>query len=164
MKDDQKMKHKKYKQQTTHQEQPDQMSPSNQSDWMQPADQNPATGKSFWKDRFIPFWMKNKKRNLKILISVFAILIVAVVVVALLYVNNLLNLIGPEDPNNPNNGVEDQIYDEKDFAEIDGIKDANSLKDLVKKWATNGGEKYSSRNVINVLLIGQDDGRSDSMI
>ena len=29
MKDDQKMKHKKYKQQTTHQEQPDQMSPSN---------------------------------------------------------------------------------------------------------------------------------------
>ena len=50
------------------------------------------------------------------------------VVVALLYVNNLLNLIGPEDPNNPNNGVEDQIYDEKDFAEIDGIKDANSLK------------------------------------
>ena len=59
------MKHKKYKQQTTHQEQPDQMSPSNQSDWMQPADQNPATGKSFWKDRFIPFWMKNKKRNLK---------------------------------------------------------------------------------------------------
>ena len=53
---------------------------------------------------------------------------------------------------------------EKDFAEIDGIKDANSLKDLVKKWATNGGEKYSSRNVINVLLIGQDDGRSDSMI
>lgn len=55
MKDDQKMKHKKYKQQTTHQEQPDQMSPSNQSDWMQPADQNPATGKSFWKDRFIPF-------------------------------------------------------------------------------------------------------------
>ena len=164
MKDDQKMKHKKYKQQTTHQEQPDQMSPSNQSDWMQPADQNPATGKSFWKDRFIPFWMKNKKRNLKILISVFAILIVAVVVVALLYVNNLLNLIGPEDPNNPNNGIEDQIYDEKDFAEIDGIKDANSLKDLVKKWATNGGEKYSSRNVINVLLIGQDDGRSDSMI
>lgn len=75
---------------------------------------------------------EKQKRNLKILISVFAILIVAVVVVALLYVNNLLNLIGPEDPNNPNNGVEDQIYDEKDFAEIDGIKDANSLKDLVK--------------------------------
>lgn len=98
MKDDQKMKHKKYKQQTTHQEQPDQMSPSNQSDWMQPADQNPTMGKSFWKDRFVPFWMKNKKRNLKILISVLAILIVAVVVVALLYVNNLLNLIGPEDP------------------------------------------------------------------
>ena len=169
MKDDQKMKHKKDKQQKAHQNQPVLGPSGDQPDWMQPADQSSATGKSFWKDRFVPFWMKNKKRNLKILISVLAILIVAVVVVALLYVNNLLNLIGPEDPKNPNNGVEDQIYDEKDFAEIDGIKDANSLKDLVKKWATNGGEKYSSRNVINVLLIGQVEDannsiRSDSMI
>ncbi len=134
-----------------------------QQDWMQPAN-SPAQKQSFWKDRFVPFWTRNKKRNLKIMIGVLAAVIVVAVVVAVLYVNNLLNLIGPEDPNHPNNGVEDQIYDEKDFAEIDGIKDANSLKDLLKKWATNGGEKYSSRNVINVLLIGQDDGRSDSMI
>lgn len=44
MKDDQKMKHKKYKQQTTHQEQPDQMSPSNQSDWMQPGRSKSCNG------------------------------------------------------------------------------------------------------------------------
>lgn len=164
MKDNQKKKHTNNQQRKTYQKQSVQTPSGDQPDWMQPADQSAVTGKSFWKNRFIPFWMKNKKRNLKILIGVFAALIVAVVVLALLYVNNLLNLMGPEDPNNPNNGVEDQIYDEKDFAEINGIKDANSLKDLVKKWATNGGEKYSSRNVINVLLIGQDDGRSDSMI
>lgn len=131
-------------------------------DWMQ-TDQ-PGQKPSFWKDTFIPFWMRNKKRNLKIFLGVLAALIVAVILVAVLYVNNLLNLIGPENPDDPQNGVEDQIYDEKDFAEIDGIQDAASLKELMKKWATNGGEKYSSRNVINVLLIGQDDGRSDSMI
>lgn len=132
-------------------------------DWMQ-MNQQPGRRPSFWKERFVPFWTRNKKRNLKIFLGVLAVILVAAVVVGVLYVNNLLNLIGPEQSDGQKDGVEDQIYDEKDFAEIDGIKDANSLKELLKKWATNGGEKYSSRNVINVLLIGQDDGRSDSMI
>ena len=138
-------------------------SENKQPDWMQ-VDEQAGRKPSFWKDRFVPFWTRNKKRNLKIFLGVLAALIVAAVVVGVLYVNNLLNLIGPENPDGPQNGLEDPIYDEKDFAEIDGIKDAASLKELLKKWATNGGEKYSSRNVINVLLIGQDDGRSDSMI
>lgn len=133
------------------------------ADEMQTTDE-PKQKPSFWKDRFLPFWTRNKKRNLKIFLGILAAVIVVAVIVALLYVNNLLNLIGPEDSNEQKNGLEDQIYDEKEFAEIDGIKDAASLKELLKKWATNGGEKYSSRNVINVLLIGQDDGRSDSMI
>lgn len=132
-------------------------------DWMQ-MNQQAGQKPSFYKKRFVPFWTRNKKRNLKIFLGVLAVVLVAAVVVGVLYVNNLLNLIGPEQSDGQKDGVEDQIYDEKDFAEIDGIKDANSLKELLKKWATNGGEKYSSRNVINVLLIGQDDGRSDSMI
>lgn len=123
-----------------------------------------AAKPSFWKERFVPFWMRNKKRNLKIFLAVLAALILVVAIVAGFYVNNLLNLIGPDDPDQPNNGVEDELYDENNFTEMDGITDAASLKDLMKKWATNGGELYSSRNVINVLLIGQDAGRSDSMI
>lgn len=135
----------------------------NKPDWMQPQEDGNSKA-SFWRDRFVPFWTKNKKRNLKIFLGVLAAVIVAAVVIVFLYVNNMLNLIGTENPDGPQGGVEDPIYDEQEFAEMDGIKDADSLKDLLKTWATNGGEKYASRNVINVLLIGQDDGRSDSMI
>ena len=54
------------------------------------------------------------------------------------------------------------------FAPISDITDASSLKELIKGWATNGGDKMSNRNVINILLIGEDyvDGssRSDATI
>ena len=54
------------------------------------------------------------------------------------------------------------------FDPINDITDASSVKDLVKRWATNDGDKLHSRNVINILLIGEDyvDGssRSDAAI
>lgn len=54
------------------------------------------------------------------------------------------------------------------FSPINDITDASSVKELVKSWATNGGDKMYSRNVINILLIGEDyvDGssRSDAAI
>ena len=54
------------------------------------------------------------------------------------------------------------------FAPISDITDASSVKELIKGWATNGGDKMSNRNVINILLIGEDyvDGssRSDATI
>ena len=54
------------------------------------------------------------------------------------------------------------------FEPINDITDASSVKDLVKKWATNDGDKFHSRNVINILLVGEDyvDGssRSDAAI
>ena len=162
MKDDKEFKDKK-EDAAPMQEDSQKASQGGKAEGMQTMD-GPKQKPSFWKDRFLPFWTRNKKRNLKIFLGVLAAVIVVAVIVALLYVNNLLNLIGPESSDEQKNGLEDQIYDEKDFAEIAGIKDAASLKELLKKWATNGGEKYSSRNVINVLLIGQDDGRSDSMI
>ena len=54
------------------------------------------------------------------------------------------------------------------FNPINDITDASSVNELVKRWATNGGDKMYSRNVENILLIGEDyvDGssRSDAAI
>mgnify|MGYP003289290655 CR=1 FL=1 len=60
------------------------------------------------------------------------------------------------------------LYEEENlnFQQISDIENAESVKELVKSWATNGGDKLYSKNVINVLLIGEDDEdgshRSDS--
>ena len=52
------------------------------------------------------------------------------------------------------------------FNTIADIQSADSIKELLKAWATNGGEKIYNKKVINVLLIGEDDEdgshRSDS--
>lgn len=60
---------------------------------------------------------------------------------------------------------------EDDFSEygtIDDVEYANSLQSLVKKWAVISDNKLSSKNVVNILLIGEDnDGklhRSDTAI
>ena len=54
------------------------------------------------------------------------------------------------------------------FKPISDISDASSVKELIKGWATNGGDKMSNRNIMNILLIGEDyvDGssRSDATI
>lgn len=54
------------------------------------------------------------------------------------------------------------------FKPISDIADASSVKELIKGWATNGGDKMSNRNIMNILLIGEDyvDGssRSDATI
>lgn len=123
--------------------------------------------KSFWQDkvkpfyenRFKPFWLDNNKRNIKIAVIVVAVLIVVFAVVAGIYINKYMNLVGT---GNDKPGTEDVIYDEDEFSPIDSIENASSLKDYLKKWATNGGEKMSSKNVINVLLLGLDEQKTRS--
>lgn len=54
------------------------------------------------------------------------------------------------------------------FSNIADPEGAETVKELIKTWSTNGGDHLYSKNVINVLLIGEDyeDGtsRSDSTI
>lgn len=54
------------------------------------------------------------------------------------------------------------------FKPISDITDAKNVKELIKTWATNGGDKLHSRNVTNILLIGEDNvegsSRSDAAI
>ena len=62
------------------------------------------------------------------------------------------------------------LYEEENlnFRQMSDIENAESVKELIRSWATNGGDKLYSKNVINVLLIGEDDEggshRSDSTI
>ena len=63
------------------------------------------------------------------------------------------------------------IFEEDDLEMMQAIESAGSLNDYLYRWANNGGELYSSKNVINVLLVGLDSkdalkygGRSDSLI
>lgn len=119
--------------------------------------------KPFYENRFKPFWLDNNKKNIKIAAVVLAVIVLIFAIVSGVYVANRLGMIGSEleEPT-----TQDMIYDDGEFSPIDSMENASSLKELLKGWATNGGQKMSSKNVINVLLMGLDDSEthSDSMI
>ncbi len=112
---------------------------------------------------------KMKKTLYSVLIAILSICIVLVVGV-IFKVSDIFG--GIYDEGNANPAVEGEtLADEEDFETMFGVTDAASLNDALKKWANNGGEKMSSKNVINILLLGQDgdggeksNGRADSII
>ena len=112
---------------------------------------------------------KKKKILYSVLIAVLSVCIVLVVAVILKFSNMLGGTYDPGDA--VTNADGETLEDEEDFETMFGVSDAASLNDALKKWANNGGEKMSSKNVINILLLGQDgdgsdksNGRSDSII
>ena len=113
---------------------------------------------------------KMKKTLYSVLIAILSVCIVLVVGV-IFKVSDIFG--GMYDPGEANSAVEGGTLseEEEDFETMFGVSDAASLNDALKKWANNGGEKMSSKNVINILLLGQDgdgsdksDGRADSII
>lgn len=99
-------------------------------------------------------WFYNLSKKKQRLIKVFSVLLVlAIVSVSALgiFINSKFNMMGkPED-------YSDVIYEEEEFNDIDGDVNASNFKDALKTWATTGNdEKMSSKNVVNVLLIGAD--------
>lgn len=123
----------------------------------------------FWNFRFKPFFLKNQKRNLKALLSICICLVLVVSAVCGAYVRKMFSLINHSEGNfgNPDATFNEEIEDENlTFDSIADIAYANSIKELLRSWATNNGEKIYSKKVVNVLLIGEDneDGshRSDS--
>ena len=81
----------------------------------------------------------------------------------------MIGLINQSDGNfgNPDaTFAEEEMEENLSFNTIADIADANSIKELLRSWATNNGEKVYSKKVINILLIGEDDEdgshRSDS--
>ena len=112
---------------------------------------------------------KMKKTLYSVIIAILSVCIILVVGV-MFKVSDMFGGIYDEGDANPT--VEGEtLADEEDFETMFGVNDAASLNDALKKWANNGGEKMSSKNVINILLIGQDgdggeksNGRADSII
>ena len=119
------------------------------------------------------FLWKNKKRRAKNLYFLL-VMILCIITVGMGYINEKLDLMSTgDDVNNSavNQITQEVIYDEEELAIMQAIDSAGSLNDYLYQWANNGGEFYSSKNVINVLLVGLDSknalqygGNSDSLI
>lgn len=116
------------------------------------------------------FFYANHKRNLKASIAILSCFIVLFFISAMIYANNVLNRINFDDgfAGNADAVFGDDLEADRNYENMYDVTDAEDLKAMLKSWATNNGEKMTTRNVINVLLIGEDndDGshRSDSMI
>ena len=99
-------------------------------------------------------WFYNlpkKKQKLVKVLSVFLVFAIVLGSALGIYINSKFNMMGdPED-------YTDVIYEEEQFSDIDGDVNASNFKDALKNWATTGNDqKMSSKNVVNVLLIGAD--------
>ncbi len=102
---------------------------------------------------------KTKSKKKKTLVIILCILLAFFLFVggfAIWYVNDKLNRIDYETEQTTIAPNQEFIDDELlDFAEMDDAT-GNTFKEILKNWATNGGEKMSSKTVLNVLLIGSD--------
>ena len=117
---------------------------------------------------------KTKKNKTKetVIGTLCALLCLVLVVSGVLtfFIRSKLNKINYSDgsggdPNATFSYLEEENLNFQNIADIEG---AESVKEMMKSWATNGGDQLYSKNVVNVLLIGEDyeDGtsRSDSSI
>lgn len=101
---------------------------------------------------------KKKKKLLVILLPILAVFL-ALVIAVVAFVSHKFSLIDFDDEEsttiNPTQEFVDSAEENIDFAEMDDAT-GNDFKEILKNWATNGGEKMSNRDIINVLLIGSD--------
>lgn len=113
---------------------------------------------------------KSSNKSFKIILGILISLIIVVSALGGAYIRKVLSLINHDAGNNgnPDATFVDDTEEDLNFSTIYDVESADSIKDLIKSWALNGGEKMYSKHVINVLLIGEDneDGshRSDSCI
>lgn len=118
------------------------------------------------------FFWTNKRRRAK---NIYFILTAFMLIIALGlgYVNSLLNGITYDDGKKTStvSVPKDDVVEDEEYKIMTAINNAGSLNEYLYEWANNGGELRSSKNVINVLLVGLDSdtalengGRSDSLI
>ena len=118
--------------------------------------------KSAFVERFKDFWTRKDNKPQKIA-AVIGIILAILILIGVGYAWSKLSLI---DTNGEDDFSASDIDSDIDLSEMDSITDANSLNELLVKWATNGGDLMQSKHVKNVLLIGKDSKSSlaDSMI
>ncbi|MBQ8504340.1 MAG: LCP family protein [Clostridia bacterium] len=118
-----------------------------------------------WKDK------SRRAKNFYFVLTVFVIF----AAIAMAFINEKLDLLTERQDDNPQqvqSGETTQIiYPEDELELMDAIHDAGSINEYLYQWANNNGTLYSSKNVINILLVGLDSedalengGRSDTLI
>ena len=106
--------------------------------------------------------MSKKKKTLVIILCILLAFFLFVGGFAIWYVNDKLNRIDYDTEQTTIAPNQEFVDDEKiEFAEMDDVT-GNSFREFLKNWATNGGEKMSNKNVLNVLLIGSDASATES--
>ena len=104
-------------------------------------------------------WYNNLPKKKKIIVSIVAIILALVLILTTvlgIFVAQKFGLLGD---NINNTEYDDTIYDDAEFDDINIDIGSADFKQALKDWATQGNEnKMSSKNVINVLLVGADRG------
>lgn len=102
-------------------------------------------------------WFKELPPKKKVLVSILAVILAIILVLVTIFgvfVIQKFSLLG--DGNN-NGEYDDVIYEDGEFEDIEIDIGSAGFKQALIDWATKGNDKkYSSKNVINVLLIGAD--------
>ncbi len=113
-------------------------------------------------------WFNTLPKGKKILVSVIAVILALIILLGTvfgIFISSKFNKMGTGF----NGEEEDIIYDEEDFDDISGQIGSSNFNQALKDWATTGNDSHmSSKNVINVLLIGADknsnSGNTDVMM
>ena len=101
-------------------------------------------------------WFYNLSKSNQRLLKVFSVFLIFSIILGSalgIFIDNKFDMMGNVEDYN------DVVYEEnlEDMTEIDGDINASNFKDALKLWATTGNDqKMSSKNVVNVLLIGAD--------
>lgn len=112
------------------------------------------------------FWQRKDNNGRKIAVILSTLIFITALFAGVYFMTKLSLLKTNDDEKNQTTNMQDVIYDEINFEKMNDITDAKSLNELLKNWATNDGEKMSSKNVFNVMLLGIDSesNLSDSII
>lgn len=102
-------------------------------------------------------WYNVLPKKKKIIVSsvfIFICLVIILLIVGGIFVADKFSRMGKKIDDDI---LGDEIYEEQDFDEIDGDVGAYGFKDSLKEWYNAGSDSImSSKNVINVLLVGAD--------
>ncbi len=109
--------------------------------------------------RRLSIWYNNLPKKKKIVVSIIAIFLAIILTLTAtlgIFVAQKFGLLG----DNINNAeYDDTIYEDGEFEDINIDIGSADFKQALKDWATQGNDnKMSSKNVINVLLVGADKG------
>ena len=101
-------------------------------------------------------WFYNLSKGNQRLLKVFSVFLIFSIILGSalgIFIDNKFDMMGDVEDYN------DVVYEEnlENMTEIDGDINASNFKDALKLWATTGNDqKMTSKNVVNVLLIGAD--------